>query len=491
MTKWMRQTGIVAVMECRLQMATAIWRLTLFLSALLAVAMTVAGLGEYDRRRSQVDALVTQRDELRQGGQYTFDGFQRDQALRAVRYPTPLSVVVNGLDHRNPQYWDFGPAGISAGPPVSGERVSSVVNADLDLEFILRSLFGMLALVAGFSSLAASRLAGPTKFLVSLPVRPSAIMTGGLAGATLAAIIASAAAVGSSIAVLLMSDPTFVSADAVKSLGLIWLSTVPYYAVLVGLGAIVALMIANPLKAVATIVVLWFGATTLASPVVAALADALTSSQSRALFEVSRNAAYEKAAIGIEAEAGDIVLRHLANAEVPSSFQLNGVILEAVTQLWDTRFSELRRELDQLEAGLLHLESLRATRAWWMGALAPGTVLRYAMTDLAGVGEAATRTWISDAEVYQRALNAAVFDRRPRIHIRVGFGSGYRVLFHDRSQRPRVGDLPEFHHTESTAINRLRSAAPSIAVLAVQGTIAWMAGIVIFCRRASSLLGWR
>lgn len=490
MTDWIRQAALIAAIECRLQMASTFWRVMLLLSVVLAGAVTSASLQEYTRRQSEVDALIARRDLATEDGQHVIAGFQRDEALRVIRSPAPLSVIVKGLDKQIAHYWDFGPEGVTDGPAFSGDPTPSAASTDLDLEFMLRELIGMLALVAGFSSMVTSKYGGPTKSLASLPVHPSALVAGAMAGGTFSVALASAAIVAGALATVLAGNPSIFSLDAASSFVMIWFASTLYSAALVGIGAAVALTVPNTLKAVAAIAVLWLLITTIASPVTAAISEGIRPNNSRALFELARKAEYDEAIIALETDVGYSVLHGLDATEIPAGFKLSGTLLEMVEQQWDRRLRGLRSRLDDLESGFRQSQTSRATAAWWLSTFVPGPAFGYAVTELAGVGEVSAGRWFEAARDHHRALSSAVFDIRPRLHMRVRSGSGYRVVFHDRKSSPTVSVLPEFHQRTMAQLSRLKDAVPSIATLSLQGVALWLSAIFIFMRRLSSPSGW-
>jgi len=490
MKGWGRQAALVATVECRLQMTSVVWRVLLLLSVVLAATMTSASLQDYTRRQSEVDILVARRDQATDRGQHTISGFQRDEALRVVRDPAPLSAVVTGLDKRIAQYWDFGPEGTTAGSAISGEPTALVARADLDLESILRGLIGILALVAGFSSMVVSS-GGTTKPLVSLTVYPAALIVGSIAGGTIAVALASALVVATSAGTLLFGSRDIVSSVSLWSLAALWLASALYGGVLVGSGALVALVASTMARAVAAIAVIWLVTTTIAGPVIGAVADWTTPGKSRGLFEITRNAEYEQTVVTIEDDAGAMVLQHWGVTELPRGFEMSGALLKMVEQHWTLSLKSLRARLDALEFGFAESRRDRTRNAWWLSAIFPGTAFGYAATELAGVGEAHARRWTEDANTHQRALGAAVFDNRPRLYARVQSGSGYRVVFHDRAAEPMVMNLPTFHPSAATPLMRLRDAGPSLAVLVLQAATVWLFVIGVFRRRLTSPNGWR
>jgi len=491
MNDWMKQAVLVAAVECRLHMSGTFWRILLVLSAVLAATMTFANLRDYSRRQSEADILVARRDAATEDGQHTVTGFQRDEALRVIRNPTALSVAVTGLDRHMPQYWDFGPEGMTAGAPGPEKQAASVAGADLDLEFILRGLIGMMALAAGVASMVTSKHGATAKSLVALPVRPSALIVGAMVGGTVAAAVASAVVVASSMATFLAGARTLVSPDGVSTLVALWLAATLYGGALVGTGAVIALTASNISRAVACMTVFWLGTTTIAGPVISAMADMITPNRSRALFETARNSEYEDAITTVESDAGEIVLRQPGTNDIPREFILDGALIDAVGQHWDRRMMVLRAELDKLESDFRDSERTRAALAWWLANILPGTAFGYSATELAGVGESNERRWTEAAQAYHRALSMAVFDAKPRLHMRVPAGSGYRVLFHDRATRSTVQNLPAFRQHAAMLLMRFRDAVPSLVSLVVQGTAIWILAIAIFVRRQSSVSGWR
>jgi hypothetical protein len=491
MRDWIKQATLVAALEYRLQLRTIIWRVVVVVGVILVVAMTSVSLRETERRLGELEILIARRDLLEDDGRHVISGFQRDEVLRAIRTPAPLSAVVTGLDKRVSQYWDFGPEGITAGSAFADGYGTSVPTANLDLEFVLRGLIGILALVAGFGSMVASRDGGPTKSLVSLPVAPFTMVAGAMAGGTLAASAAAALVVATAVITLLIGNPALLSPDNVWTMVLIWITSTVYSAVFVGLGTMVALLVRNTAQAVATVAVFWLVTTTIAGPMIGAIVEGTTRTRSRELFEVSRNSDYEKAVAEVETEAGQIVLAGLDAAEIPAEFQLTGSLRKSVEEHWDRSLVRLRSGLEALEVSFRQHEISRTRQAWWLGNALPGTAFSYAVTELAGVGDATVRRWTEDAKSFHRALRSAVFDNRPRLHMRYQTGSRYRVVYHDRAPLPTIAELPAFQQRVATPSARLRDATPSILALTLQCVAVWLAVGYIFRRRQSSPDGWR
>ncbi len=155
-----------------------VWAIVLFAIVLAAFATRV-GIAELRARQATYQNLVAQRAEdlTRSGGQIL--GTQIESGLRAVRPPEPGSPLVVGLGASMPQFWDFGPAGVRSGQPyLAGDGF-----VDVDLEFIVRVVLGLLAVLLAIESIAGERANGALLALLGQPVGSSVVLAGKLVGA--------------------------------------------------------------------------------------------------------------------------------------------------------------------------------------------------------------------------------------------------------------------------------------------------------------------
>jgi hypothetical protein len=106
-----------------------------------------------------------------------------------------------------------------------------------------------------------------------------------------------------------------------------------------------------------------------------------------------------------------------------------------------------------------------AVLAW----LSPGTLLREAVTELAGTGAESSQSWEDAIEEYQTALEHSLFDDRPAATLRIPVGDTEFLYTHIRHQAPRFGDLPRFQGPEGSW--RVRLSAAGIHLL---GLIVWL-----------------
>jgi hypothetical protein len=480
---WCRQAGVVGRLEFTLLVRGTPWRVCVVLSVLLAVIATVAGVRTSLRQHDEANLLAMRRAEVIGTGERRFGGFERDESFRIIRPVAAAGVLVRS--RVNTEYLDAGPDGLTVGtiaPPFS------TVTADesrLDLEFIFRALMGLLAIVTGASSLVAARHRGFARSLVALPVHPSAMMAGALAGGLAAIGLASAAVIAASLVTLSLNEASMMTDAILATSGLMWAASVVYGAVLQGIGMIVALWARSAVAVSAESIAIWLVVAIVAIPIVGALVPAVSPVAPRALFEAERRSLYQNTTARIELAAGDIVVRHRGPRASVADIPLDGPLLEEINALWDAEIRSLRTQLQTIETD--HREDEAASTRWMhrLSVPLPGALFRSAVMELADAGHGSAGRWDHAARSYQQALNVALFDARPRIAIRVRRAADtYWVFGHDRAPLPTVSDLPAFVPSDATVGMRLLDAAPALAWLGLHAAMAWLAAIVTFSRRS-------
>jgi hypothetical protein len=479
----------VARAEFRLQMMSAVWQVSVLLSVILAILSALAGARTVDRQDREINLLATYRAVAADGGRHVVNGFEIDDALRAIRPIARTSVLLH--PEQPTQYRDVGPEGLAEGI-LSPHQTTPADGINLDLEFILRSLMGLLAAIIGAASIVTARHKMLTKSLVALPVSPTALVIGALVGGLGAIGIGTSAVVAASLATLGVVDASKITAAVGVSAGFLWLSAVLLGAALQGAGAAIALWARTAAGVLSGTVAFWLITTVLAIPVVGALVPTVAHLPARALFETERRTLYNEMTTRIERAAGDIVQRELGQDLSTPRGPLDGPTRTAVEDLWTSELRVLRAALDDRETSLLGAHE--AQRRWrqWLSVPLPGALFRSASLELTGVGSGAAARWDDGTRAYLRALNSAVFDARPRVHFRLQRVDGVSALFvHDRAPRPTIATLPTFTPSDATLREQVRDARAPMLLLAFHALLTWLLAIVVFVRRQAVIGNWR
>lgn len=474
----------IAQVDAGLHLRGRFWRICIAFGMVLATLAVVVGLEDFDRRMADFESLRAQHVEAEQGGRRVIGGFQRDPALRALRPPAPASVLVSGIDRDLAQFWDFGPDGVVAGGIHADQSSLTAGNVGMDLEFILRVLLGLLAVIIGAEGIAKTRHSGALKALLSLPVAPSAVAVGSLAGGAAAIAAASTLMIGAGLAALWLLRPALLTADLMTTVVLLWVAAVLYGLSLQGAALVATLVTASTAAVVPTAMTLWLVATIVSTPVAGAVSERLTPLPARALYEGQRALRYQRWIQDTEDMAGRIVRRVIGADGDLRRISYEGALGAQVDSQWDARLQEIRNVLNKEESGRLQQERARARWNAWLGTLVPGALLTRTLTDLANTGDAAMLRWQSRTQEHQHTLEQVLFDVRPRLHLRIPTPEGGTLLdIRDRAPRPTVASLPRFEDHRVDAVTALRESAGSLAALAVWALVAWIAAVVTFTRR--------
>jgi hypothetical protein len=143
-----RAVWFVALRELTDQMTS----LRFLIIALLAIGLTplavYVGTRDYNNRLTDYDRLLAEQQKVAGDQKGVYDRGEL-LPLRVVRPPEALSVVVRGLDGAIPAYWDFSTAGIASGPSASRPRRLADMLGQLDLEFLVRVVLGLLIVYTG------------------------------------------------------------------------------------------------------------------------------------------------------------------------------------------------------------------------------------------------------------------------------------------------------------------------------------------------------
>jgi ABC-type transport system involved in multi-copper enzyme maturation permease subunit len=450
----------------------------------LATLAVVVGLADFDRRMSDFESARTQLAEAQQGGRRVIGGFQRDPALRVVRPPVPASILVSGIDRNLAQYWDFGPDGVIAAGVHADQSSLTAGNVGVDLEFVLRVLLGLLAVIIGAEGMARTRHSGALKALLSLPIAPRAVVVGSLIGGAAAIAAAGTLIIGSGLAALGILRPMLLTGDLVLTAVLLWIAAILYGLSLQGAALVGTLLTTKTAAVVPTAMTLWLVATVVSTPVAAAIAERVTPLPARTLYDGQRALKYQRWIQDTEDMAGQTVRRLMgANGDL-RRINYEGAIGAQVDRVWDTRLHEIRGVLNTEDSARVHQEHSRARWNAWLGTLVPGALLTRTLTNLANTGDAAIARWRSDTQAYQHTLEQVLFDARPRLHLRIPTPEGGTMMdIRDRAPRPTVESLPRFEDRRPHAATALRESADSLAALALYALLAWIAAVVTFTRR--------
>jgi ABC-type transport system involved in multi-copper enzyme maturation permease subunit len=452
-------------------------RLLTAVTIAMAPVAVLIGLEEYQVRSADHERLVAQYLADRQEDAKVVTGVSVDPALRAIRPPSSLSILVRGLDDELPLYWDVSGAGTTAGR--AGKEVASVQGASLslDLEFLVRTVLGFLALVLGSEAVAVARDRGTLKVLLSQPLSAGAIAIAKLLGGALVLLLAVVAVWSAALTVVWATTPAVVTSDLLLTSFVLAAGCTLYLVVLFGVGMAVGAVSRSSYSANVSAGIVWLVMSFVSIPMLAFAARATAPVPGRSAFEAVRDGRYAELARAVEEDLG-MRFRTLMGPRGDSrSVTIESPVASEIETLWLQRVSAASRTVRDLtaEASSSWIKRQRTSRR--LAYLNPAALLLEASSDLAGTGSRSVRRMWDSVETYQHAMEEALFLNRPRITLRVPSDRGTTLEVITRHALPKVGDLPRFVEPRVGWIERLTDAVDLLAALAVYavavGVLVW------------------
>jgi ABC-type transport system involved in multi-copper enzyme maturation permease subunit len=452
--------------------------------ALMPLSAFVAAR-EYDARAAwsasleaalQIGRLrtATEGNDLASRFGWRTDFVQTDQALRAIRPPSPGSVIATGFDTAMPTYWQFGTEGLANGEVAAPPAGVAGQHAFVDLALIVELVLGLLAILLTYDGVSAERESGLLRAVLAHPVSRIDVALGKFAGA--AASLAVPLMFGSVLSVLVLMVRHFPIASADVWPRVLLFATIAgaYLAVLLSLGLLVSTICRQARTSLFVSIVAWValvfvvphGAQALASTVrPIAPAELTRLNKTQGVRDIART----------RARALGLAWRTASGSDLPPD---GGIVAEDTRRRYEALRAPVEQRFTREKRDLLRAVSDEQTRArsrqermaLALGSLSPTVSFRVAAAAAAGTGAAYRERWESAVARHQRVLELATFDRAFGLEIFPPALNFLRVTIwpsaSDPADRvPAYTDLPQFSTVRDDLSGDLREAAPALALL--------------------------
>jgi hypothetical protein len=486
-----RAVWLVAVRE----LADQLTSLRFLIIALLAVSLTplavYVGARDYQSRLADYDRLLAERQSLAAGpagkgvrGISEFVGGAQNilWVLRALRPPEALSVLVRGLDGGQPEYWDFSPTGVEVGPSATRPQRLVDLLGQLDFEFLVRVVLGLLAILLAFDAVAGEKELGTLRAVLSQPITRTAFLAGKLLGgaATLWFSLAVAFFVALFSAQLFGID--LLGADPLARVVLIAATSAAYLTCFYALGLLVSSLTSSQKTSLVVLLVAWVVAVLAVPPLATLIAQAASP------VPPVRAVEFRKKQL-------DATLRDEADRAAGRAYRettglpegwFDGSKYDANKDALDRRIAPIevsylsrrRRALGELDSDYGRRADRQNTLAHAMMAPSPAAAFASAAADLALTGDASAAAWREAVRRQQSRLDSTLFDDPPTVVIRNAGASGWV----DRRTPPPVAELPAFVPPRRDAQAALARALPALGLLIVYTGVFVVGSFVAFAR---------
>jgi ABC-type transport system involved in multi-copper enzyme maturation permease subunit len=459
----MKRVWLILLHELASQAANTWIRVATAGAVLLALLVARTGSEDYRIRYDQFVQLSEQLDatRTRKSG---LSGLGLDVGLRVLHAPAIGSTLVRGLESSMPIYWDFSPSGVVSGPTTPSLAQDSEVGSVLDLESLVRTVLGLLALVLGLHMVAGERAAGTLSGLLSQPVHRAAIAIGKiLAGAlTLGAalVLSSFAAVGS----VAIQFPEVRTSNNVQALLGFGVAAFLYLVVLLALGMIIGALTRAYSTALILGISIWVYVAFVGPQLVVFAVRTVAPVASAHQQELERQKVFDARLRNAQVSIGQRFPELGGREALALDYVPKSNVREEIERLWKSEALETRRIVEAIDERLVQGRLRQARLMRWFALASPGSVLLNAATNLADTGRPTLERWERDVRDQQRTLNKLLFDDPPRLILLVPGGS---LSGFNRRPLPTLKTIRPFEMRVPDSLRRVRDSATELIVLVV------------------------
>jgi hypothetical protein len=480
-----RAVWLVALRELTDQMTS----LRFLIIALLAIGLTplavYVGARDFKSRLADHDRLLAEKQDLiAKEGKWVTDSGPGLAVFRALRPPEPQSVLVRGLDGVMPAYWDFSPAGITSGPLASRPRRLADVLGALDLEFLIRVVLGLLAILLAFDAVAGEKELGTLRAVLSQPITRAALLAGKLAGGAVTLLVALTAA----LLVALLSAKLFavdlLSASTLAKILLLGAASGAYLLCFYALGLLVSCLTSSQKTALVVLLVAWVFAVLAVSPLATLAAQAIAPASPLHKVEAQKKAIDAQLNHHADVEMGKIYFKIVGEEQGfgdPNAFRKHRDVIEpAIAPVLLDYVSKRRQKLSEIDRDAERQEERQNEITHALMALSPAAAFAAGVAELTGTGDAYYTAWLEAVRRQQSRLDSALFDDPIIIgftHPTQNFGLGL-----NRREGSPLTQLPAFVPPRRDAPAALARALPSLGLLIVYTGVFIVGSFVAFAR---------
>jgi ABC-type transport system involved in multi-copper enzyme maturation permease subunit len=484
-----RAVRFVAIRELTDQLTS----LRFLIVGLLAVGLTplavYVGVRDYQSRLAEHDRLAAEVQKLSAGNEgkqvrglpSSWSG-EALQVLRALRPPEALSVLVRGLDGGQPEYWDFSPTGIEVGPPASRPQRLVDVLGQLDFEFLLRVVLGLLAILLAFDAVAGEKELGTLRAVLSQPISRAAFLAGKLLGGVMTLWFCLAVAFLIALFASQFLGIDLLSRDILTRAALIAATSAAYLTCFYALGLVVSSVTSSQKTSLVVLLVVWVLAVLAIPPLATLIAQAASPVPPAQAVEFRKQRLDESLSQEADQAMGS-VYREVTGLPLGwfdgSKFdshkdEMNRRIAPIVVSYLARR----RQATEELDRDFERRAARQNQFAHWIMDSSPAAGFASATADLAGTGDATAAAWRDAVRQQQSRLDSVLFDDPPTVVIQNGGSYGWV----DRRTPPSVNQLPAFVPPRRDAAAALARALPALGLLIGYTGVFIVAGFVAFAR---------
>ncbi len=406
----------------------------LFLFVLVMLACVINGF-VYSQRYGEAmadwrESIRTTTDMLEQNSGSLQDISQNRQQM--VKPPSALAFLADGGEQLLPNAWTVNAFVYTSPAKVSrGNRMLPILAA-VDWNFIVGTLFTLLAILLGFTAVCGEKRDGTLRLILSFPVSRMKLFMGKFIG--LMAVLAGTFLLGAvaCLAILRLNGALPLTEEVILAIGWAAILSVLTISLVLLLSLAVSSMVGRPAVALVVLMVLWV-VMVVAMPGIARLSAEMTVPV-KSNFEVMR-----------EIEASDEYIIKITPAEAGI---WNGDPFRETVPLRAERCKMIVAARQKIQDAAWRGKIRQAEMITLLSSIFPAGLLKSSLQQLGETGVAGYKTLMENARRYNQQLHSFTveFDSKdpgtPHLVYSWGFSSDTGVF----SQKPvAVSSFPRYH----------------------------------------------
>jgi len=403
-------------------------------------------------------------------------------ALRTIRLPEPLSVLVRGLDGAMPQYWDYLPTGTVPGPAAAQPQKLADILGQLDLEFLVRVALGLLAILLAFDAISGEKELGTLRAVLSQPVSRSAVLTGKLTGGAVTLLLSLTAAFLLALLSSQLMGVDLVRRDDLAKLGLLGLTSAAYLLCFYSLGLFISAMSRSQKTSLVVLLVVWVLAVFAVPPTASLIGKAIHPTIPANSLQTRKRSLDDDIRSQAQQDMGT-VYREITGVPEGSAYSTKynehkDAIDRRIAPILIGYLNKRRQLMSELDREAERRETLQNSLTRGIMAVSPAAAFANAATDLVGTGDAQRAAWFEAAYRQQSSLNSVLFEDPPTITI----ANGGAMFAAERRKPPMLSELPQFTPPRHDTLAVVTRSLPSIGLLIAAMALFVLGGFVAFSR---------
>ena len=432
--------------------------------------------------RSAAQSLARARNSSLYEREVEWTPYNDLEPFRVIRPPEKFSVLVKGLDGAMPEYWDFSTGGLQTGPPASPAFWMGDLLGALDVEFVIRVVLGLLAILIAFDAISGEKELGTLRLALSHPVSRPVFWMGKMLGGSFSLLVPLAITmVLALLSAELMGTGVADRATTAKAAALFVASGI-YLLSLHSLGLFVSSVARTQKTALVVLLVSWVMLVLAVPPLAILTARAIAPVHSVHWYEAQKSSFKEDLRTEQENEIGRMVreVSGVAPGHMKSSsYTDNRATLDPKIEEIELAFrNRQRRFFSEVDQNFERASKRQSLVANAIMAISPAALFAQLATSLAGTGDSDRQTWIDALRRQQSRLDQFLFDDPPRLSIRDEGGS----MSMSRGTPRRLVDAPLFVPPARNLQALVNPILLPAALLAVFWGLFVFAGLAAFYR---------